>query len=1595
MNGLCSPTVADDNNRVFIIGHLCTGKAQSWFHKSVEKSEYGPEGWTTLEVIQGLQRRFLTTRSATIAAHEFRTLKQGTMDAQELYEELNLLADQQPIRPDPLTFAMRYMSALHAPIRQVVNRNGFHAVHDFENITELVRSAVDTELALIMAKEEREPEQPSSGNNTSSRRVDRKGKSRQRGERREKSRPSYTTRETENRTKHGSSSSTKDRPSGQSRDESELTCYKCNKKGHIAPNCPQKGSISAKAVQPVPDTEGEESSSEDFINVAMAMASSSESEGEMSSEDEEPRHPLADYSGSDNEDSIWNQFNAEYGTVSARAVSIVPLEDEVDARAASTSKKPPAEPEPISTPAEDQKPMTGYFKVGTTLAYVLFDSGSCTDMISPTFVRVANITPMALDKPIGLQLALKGSRGKCNFGVNTEVEIGPVKGTHYFDVVNIEKYDIIIGTPFMRRFGAAVDFSLDVINIKGTHVPNGYRAEVPETSADRRVRFAKRPSGSTKAEPARSERQVMASEAKDEAIPSLREKWQQSLAHLTAPAPERLPPLREINHEIHFVDEHLMIVYHHLSCPEALKPQLCDKIELYLRANWWFEGTAESAAPMLCLFKKDKVSLRTVIDLRKRNDNTVKDITPFPDQDEIREHIARAIYRSKLDMTNAYEQIRIVPADVLKTAFKTVYGTFYSNVMQQGDCNAPSTFQRLMTHLFRAWIGRGIFVYLDDIFVYSDTIEEHERLLQVVCDTLTKAELHLSEKKVDLYVERMECLGHVVDNDGIHADKDKMSLIRSWPVPRNAHDIQRFLGLVQYLAAYMPDLSAYSGPLSDLTRKGRIFLWTPIHQRSFDCIKELACRAPILRPINISREEPIWLVCDASVAGVGCMYGQGVDWKTLRPAGFHSRKFSQAQMSYTTTEQELLAIIEGLLKWEDKLLGREFKVLTDHKSLEWLQTQRDLSRRQVRWLEYLSRFDFKLEHIPGSANIVADALSRRYASDTVDDVREEHEYVSADRRLDPEGEDSPGIPVMAGRAVKPTWKLREMREREELRAKESHELNTSRSNNNRGTIIPLPSAEGEEEPKPAPTSEQSPEDGDYDGRIPMRQKELSAMPERHDLSVLVNTKEIVNVIKDNVAKDKFFGRICADIKAHPDFEWRDDLLLYRPWNAICIPDVLYKRRRVPEIIIDLGHSAIGHMGSKKTVSYIRRWYWWPTMAKEIIEFCQSCGNCQMMKTSSQLPQGLLHTLPIPSRPWGSIGMDFMGPFPQSGGLDYLLVVICRLTSMVHLIPTQTTITAQDAAILLLREVVRLHGLPDTIVSDRDSKFIATMWQELHRLLGVKLLMSTAFHPQTDGSTERANRTVAQILRSLVDSDQLNWSEKVPATELAINSSVSSSTGFAPFELNYGWMPKLIGYPKVNTSFRGVQVLAEQAAENIDRAFDAIIASRVYMRGQANKKRREDDPALEVGSKAYLSTRNLSLPKGRAGKLLPKYIGPFTILSVNRDASTYTLELPEELKKRRINPVFHGSLLRPHYPNNDLLFPSRDANHYYDFGEDPETEWVVEDILNHKYQGKNIMFLVKWSKGDQTWESLQRCSDLEALDRYLELQGVTEPEELSR
>ena len=151
------------------------------------------------------------------------------------------------------------------------------------------------------------------------------------------------------------------------------------------------------------------------------------------------------------------------------------------------------------------------------------------------------------------------------------------------------------------------------------------------------------------------------------------------------------------------------------------------------------------------------------------------------------------------------------------------------------------------------------------------------------------------------------------------------------------------------------------------------------------------------------------------------------------------------------------------------------------------------------------------------------------------------------------------------------------------------------------------------------------------------------------------------------------------------------------------------------------------------------------MSHDIESYCKTCGICTTSKDANSKLTGLLHSLPVPNRPWQSIGLDFMGPLPKSNNFDYLLVIIDQLTSQVHLVPTTTTVTTRGVMWLILKEVVRLHRIPESIVSDRDTKFTSIFWKLVHRLMGSKLLMSTVFHLQMDGATEQANRSIAQIL----------------------------------------------------------------------------------------------------------------------------------------------------------------------------------------------------------------------------------------------------------
>jgi hypothetical protein len=191
-------------------------------------------------------------------------------------------------------------------------------------------------------------------------------------------------------------------------------------------------------------------------------------------------------------------------------------------------------------------------------------------------------------------------------------------------------------------------------------------------------------------------------------------------------------------------------------------------------------------------------------------------------------------------------------------------------------------------------------------------------------------------------------------------------------------------------------------------------------------------------------------------------------------------------------------------------------------------------------------------------------------------------------------------------------------------------------------------------------------------------------------------------------------------------------------------------------------------------------------------------------------------------------MDFIGPFPESRGYNYLWVIICRMTSMVHLISAHMRMKASELSWIYRWEIICLHGLPSSIVSDRDSRFTSKWWKELHRILGTKLLMSTFYRPQMDGQTECMNHSVGQIFHTVVRHDQKDWIDRVDLTEFTINASVSRVTRYAPFELNGGYMPSIIKEICADgVTPQGIKTFANQALQNLADAHDAIIETRVF------------------------------------------------------------------------------------------------------------------------------------------------------------------------
>lgn len=891
--------------------------------------------------------------------------------------------------------------------------------------------------------------------------------------------------------------------------------------------------------------------------------------------------------------------------------------------------------------------------------------------------------------------------------------------------------------------------------------------------------------------------------------------------------PPGLPPLRTIGHTIDTGDHPPISKPAYRLSPKE-KEEVQRQVTELLGKGLIQPSQSPYGAPVLFVQKKDG-TLRMCIDYRALNAVTVKDKYPLPRIDDLFDKLKGAQFFSSLDLRSGYHQIRIADADVQKTAFRTHEGLYEFKVLPFGLTNAPAAFQREMKAIFSHL--PFVAVYLDDILIFSNTEAEHASHLREVLETLRKHRLFAKLSKCSFFDRESSFLGHIVSSNGITADPGKISAIVNWPPPRNVSEMRSFLGLANHLKRYIKDFSVLTASLTELTKPSKEFNFATneLAQRSFTALKDAMSSAPVLAIPDEGL--PYEMVCDACGYGIGAVLMQ-----EGKPVAYYSYKMNSAERNYPTGEQELLAVVKSFQHWRCYLEGCKggVTVVTDHKPNTFLDTKpsTQLSRRQVGWQQFLSRFDYRWEYRKGVYNI-ADPLSRNPALMT--------------------------------------------------------------------TVI-----------------HQSPSGP---------------------------SQELLQKIREGYSKDPWF-QDSANV-AHLRLEEG----LYYKGDQILVPhdESTHLRRWC----ISLHHDPpyVGHLGRERTVELLRRHFFWPHMRDDVKAYISTCDNCQRNKASTQASPGLLTPLEIPNGIWESISMDLITRLPETPrGNTAIVVFVDRLSKMVRLVPVTTSIGAEEYAQVFVREVFAKHGLPASIVSDRDPRFTSDFFTQLCNLLGIKQRLSTAFHPQTDGQTERMNRTLEEMLRAFVSPSLLDWDLKLPCCEFAINNAFTESIRTTPFYLNYGRHPR----SPTDFAFKPSKGPSDDFAADMQSALtQAQSCLRIAQERQiryANKKRR--DVEFEVGEYVYLDSKNIKLPEG-ARKLGHRFIGPYKILKRVGPVS-YELELPAY---PAIHDVFHVSLLRPYRRRSGeqgappCLLPTG------------EIQYEVQEILSHEDDADNKRWYeVRWDDG---------------------------------
>jgi hypothetical protein len=495
--------------------------------------------------------------------------------------------------------------------------------------------------------------------------------------------------------------------------------------------------------------------------------------------------------------------------------------------------------------------------------------------------------------------------------------------------------------------------------------------------------------------------------------------------------------------------------------------------------------------------------------------------------------------------------------------------------------------------------------------------------------------------------------------------------------------------------------------------------------------------------------------------------------------------------------------------------------------------------------------------------------------------------------------------------------------------------------------------------------------------------------------------ELMEQLRAGYGQDAFFSKVLAAFRGEGTPEtsqqrkWRrqfryveEERLLYEVrahTPRLCIPNAPGLRMA----LIWEHHDAPsgGHFGVERTVSRLKRLYWWPTVRKDVRRYVLSCDSCQRNKPSHHSPIGLLQPLPIPGGRWQDLSMDLITQLPFTArNKDAVFVVVDRMTKRMHCMATTTNASAPELARLFMEHVYKLHGMPRSIVCDRDPRFTSRFWSALCDVLEVRLRPSTAYHPESDGQTEKCNQVIEQALRHYVNHAQDDWDLWLPTVEFAYNDTEQESIKTTPFFCDLGMHPRKPEALSSNmdilegTSNEALSQFVDRMQEILVETQTALADAQCRQKRYADIKRRKEE--FKVGDRVWLSAANITTEADRARttkKLGPRFYGPYRIVKKVSPVS-YQLELPGTM---RIHDVFHVSLLRRHQPEPEDM-QGRAPHQPPPVVQDGVEEYEVEKILDERGTGKYRRYLVKWlgfDSSEATWQSEEDLANAPRILRH--------------